>query len=138
MAVAGKELAISSFFATDFQFPDFFNELFTICEIVLSLDSPSDLAIARHRLPIVESEIRMGLVSVYHAKRILEIKGLSADEKTSLIQERIVCLLERRPRDFDHDLFAQMQHFLVVCSQEFKKCPPICSYEPDHLCFLSF
>ncbi len=116
----GKRLAISSFFATDFQFPEFSNELFTICEIVLSLGGPSDLATARHQLPIIESEIRMGLVSVYHAKRILEIKGLSADEKTSLIQERIVSLLERRPRDFDHDLFTQMQHFLVVCSQEFK------------------
>jgi len=50
----------------------------------------------------------------------LEIKGLSADEKTSLIQERIVSLLDRRPQDFDHDIFTQMQHFLVMCSEEFK------------------
>ena len=116
----GKRLSISSFFATDFRLPELSAELFTICEIVISLENHADLELVRHQVPIIESEIRMGLVSVYHASRILEIKGLSADEKTSLIQERIASLLERRPKDFDHEIFAQMQHFLVMCSEEFK------------------
>ncbi len=116
----GKRLSISSFFATDFRLPELSLDLFTICEVVISLENHADLELVRHQAPIIESEIRMGLVSVYHASRILEIKGLSADEKTSLIQERIACLLERRPKDFDRDIFAQMQHFLVMCSEEFK------------------
>ncbi len=116
----GKRLSIPSFFATDFRLPELSSDLFTICEIVISLDNHEDLELVRHQAPIIESEIRMGLISVYHASRILEIKGLSADEKTSLIQERIACLLERRPKDFDHDIFAQMQHFLVMCTEEFK------------------
>jgi hypothetical protein len=116
----GKRPNISSFFATDFNLPDLLNETFTICEVVIFLDNPLDRELTRHQLPILESEIRLGLISVYHASRILEIKGLSADEKTSIIQERIVSLLERRPGDFDHDIFIQMQHFLVMCSEEFK------------------
>jgi len=45
---------------------------------------------------------------------------LSADEKTSLIQERIASLVIRRPKDFDYAIFTQMQHFLVMCNEEFK------------------
>jgi hypothetical protein len=116
----GKRLSISSFFATDFSFLGLPSQLFTLCEIVISLENSAGLDLVRQQLPIIESEIRMGLVSVYHASKILEIKGLSADEKTSLIQERIAALLERRPKDFDHDIFAQMQHFLVMCGEEFR------------------
>ena len=116
----GKRPNISSFFSIDFKLPDLVNETFTICEVIISFENPSEQELIRHRLPILESEIRLGLISVYHANRILEIKGLSADEKTSIIQERIVSLLEKRPRDFDHDIFMQMQHFLVMCSEEFK------------------
>jgi hypothetical protein len=113
----GKRPNISSFFATDFKLPELSHETFTVSEAIIVLE---DKELIRHQLPILESEIRLGLISVYHANRILEIKGLSADEKTSIIQERIVSLLERRPRDFDHDIFMHMQHFLVMCSEEFK------------------
>lgn len=120
MVDAWQEAEYLLFFATDFQLHDLRDELFTICEVVISLENHIDQELMRHQLPILESEIRLGLISVYHANRILEIKGLSADEKTSIIQERIVSLLEKRPRDFDHDIFMQMQHFLVMCGEEFK------------------
>jgi len=116
----GRRLNISSFFATDFRLPELTEELFTISEVVISFESSHELELVRRYLPIIESEIKLGLISVYHANRILEIKGLSADEKTSLIQERIASLLERRPKDFDYDVFNQMQHFLVKCGEEFK------------------
>ncbi len=116
----GKRPSISSFFASDFQLSEFSDEHFTVCEMVISLNHLADLEFVRYQMPILESEIRMGLTSVYHANRILEIKGLSADEKTSIIQERIISLLEKRPQDFDHGIFIQMQHFLVMCSEEFK------------------
>jgi len=115
----GKRLNISSFFATDFQC-DGSSQRFTLSEVVLTIDHPSELERIRFQLPVLESEIRLGLLSVYHANRILEIKGLSADEKTSLIQERIATLLEKWPKQFQHDIFSQMQHFLVMCGDEFK------------------
>lgn len=119
-SMPGKRVQVSSFFATDFKLPELSDETYTICEIVIALENPIDLESMRKQLPILEGEIRLGLTSVYHANRILEIKGLSADEKTSLIQERILSLLQRRPKDFEHDLFSQMQHFLIMCCEEFK------------------
>lgn len=116
----GRRMNISSFFTTDFQLPELTNELFTVCEMVISVQDSEEMELVRENLPILETEIRLGLISVYHANRILEIKGLSADEKTSLIQERIASLLEKRPNDFDSDIFSQMQHFLVMCNEEFK------------------
>jgi len=116
----GKHLNVSLFFTTNFQLPEINEELHTISEIVLCLDQEQDLEMIRHSLPIIEAEIRLGVVSYYHANRILEIKGLSADEKTSIIQERIAALVQRRPQDFDYDIFGQMQHFLVLCRPEFK------------------
>ncbi len=118
--IPGKRPRVSSFFAVDFQFPELVEENFTVSEIVVSLESFEDQELIRYQLPILESEIRLGLLSVYHANRILEIKGLSADEKTSIIQQRIMSLLEKRPHDFDYDIFIQMQHFLVLCTDEFK------------------
>lgn len=116
----GKRPSISSFFATDFKLLGVSKDAFTLSEVVISLENRSDLELVERQLPILESEICLGLHSVYHANRILEIKGLSADEKTSFIQERITSLLKRRPNDLDHDIFTQMQHFLVMCSDEFK------------------
>lgn len=113
----GKKLHIVSSFSSDFW--DGIQHL-TLCELVIGLKDESELPIIRAHQPILEAEIRLGLLSVYHANRILEIRGLSADEKTALIQEKIVLLSTRWPRIFDSDVFAQMQHFLVMCSEEFK------------------
>lgn len=115
-----KRLNVALFFSTDFKISDFDDELYTISEIVLCLDDIQDLEMVRHNLPILEPEIRLGAVSVYHASRIMEIKGLSIDEKTSLIQEKIASLIQRRPKELDYDIFNQMQQFLVMCREEFK------------------
>ncbi len=116
----GRRLNICSFFATDFTFPELSQDCYTLAEMVISLSSEEELGFVQQHLPIFESELRFGLISVYHANRILEIKGLSADEKTSLIQERIASFIVRRPRYFDYDIFNQMQHFLVMCEEGFR------------------
>jgi hypothetical protein len=118
--VPGKRFHIGLFFSTDFKIFDFEESLFTISEIVLCLEGEMELEMVRRNLPMIEPEIRLGVASVYHASRIMEIKGLSADEKTTLIQEKIATLIQRRPQDFDYDIFSQMQHFLVMCREEFK------------------
>jgi len=114
----GRQLLVPFFFTTDFVVA---STTFTFSEIVIGPLSSEDLEGVRYHLPLVEAEIRLGAASVYHAKRILEIKGLSADEKTSLVQEQIVSLLKRRPQYFDYDIFHQMQHFLVMCRDLFKE-----------------
>jgi hypothetical protein len=116
----GKKVNISLFFAIDFRIPDFDDQIYTLGEIVVHLNDIAEFEQALRNLPILETEIRLGVSSVYHAAKILEIKGLAVDEKTALIQERISSLLHHRPNDFDSDIFIQMQHFLIAGRSEFK------------------
>ncbi len=116
----GKPLNVGLFFTTEFKLPEFGCEVYTFAELVLHLHDQQEFDEVRHALPILEAEIQLGATSVYHASRILEIKGLSVDEKTVLIQEKISALHRRRPLEFDDDIFSQMQHFFVSCHEEFK------------------
>ena len=68
----------------------------------------------------IETELRLGLTSEFHANRIMQFKGLSYDKKTSMIQEKIASLIQSRSKDFGRSIFTQMQQFLVNCSDEFK------------------
>lgn len=118
--IPGKKVNIRYTTAIDFVIPDLGGATFTIAEAMLHLEEAADTAAIRRNLPTFESEIRLGAQSPYHARRILEIKGLASDEKTAMIQENIAELIRRRPRDFGSDIFAEMQHFMVMCSQSFK------------------
>ena len=65
--------------------------------------------------------MRLGAHSEYHARRILEVRGLTSDAKTSAIQEYIAKIAKHRSRDIDQDIFSEMQHVLVMCPDGFKR-----------------
>jgi hypothetical protein len=100
--------------------PDFGKDLYSLCEVMLHVDSPEDLEEIYRNLPIIETEIRLGVESSYYARRILDVKGLSPDEKTAMVQECITYLVRRLPKDFDFDVMMEMQHVLVMCRDDFK------------------
>lgn len=118
--VPGKRLVDHLFYAVDFRMPDISNDKYTLAEVVIQIDSQAEWEVIQRNLPLIETEIRLGVGSSYYARRILEIKGLSADEKTVLIHEYMAHLIHRLPKSFDYDLFAEMQHVLVMCRDEFK------------------
>lgn len=115
--IPGKNLDISLSFSSNFVQG---KKDYTISELVLHLDNIQDLECARRNLPFLEREILIGAESFYHARKILEMKGLNLDDKTSLVQERIASLVRRFPRVFDYDIFTEMQHFLVASKSNFK------------------
>lgn len=119
--IPGKRLNALLQFAADFSLPDFGEQKYIGGEVTVRIESQKELEALHTNLPIIESEIRMGLESYYQACRILEIKGLTHDVKTALIQENIVSLIKHRPQDFDYDILSEMQHFLVLCKEEFKQ-----------------
>lgn len=118
--IPGKRLNALLQFATDFSLPDLSSQKYIAGEVVVRIDNAHDFETLQRNLSIMENEIRMGVESYYQASRILEIKGLSSDEKTALIQENIVSLIRHRPQDFDYDILTEMQHFLVICKEGFK------------------
>ncbi len=115
-----KRVNVELFFASDVRLPHLSNDLLSVAEIVVHLKSAADVEEVRRNLNAIETEIRLGVVSNYHARRILEFKGLSADGKTAMIQEKIGSLIQRHSKDFDQGIFSQMQHFLVCVREDFK------------------
>lgn len=114
----GHVVDVAFFFSTDFKLLDLGNGLYTLAEMVIRLDSEVDLEQIAHNLHIIETEIRLGMVSIYHASRILEMR--SSHEKALSLQEKIAALIQRRPDQIDYDIFGEMQHFLVMSKDEFK------------------
>ena len=119
--IPGRRLNTILQFSVDFFMPDVSNHKYIGGEVTARIENSRDLEILQKNLPIIENEIRIGLESYYQACRIIEIKGIASDEKTALIQENIVSLINHRPQDFDYDILSEMQHFLVLCKESFKQ-----------------
>lgn len=116
----GKRLNVTMLYSADFRFPEFGNDVYTICEILTTVKNPIDLSEINVNLPIIEMEARLGIESEYFAQRILEIKGLTADEKIATIQEYVARLIRRLPKQFERDIFTEVQHVMVICPDDFK------------------
>ncbi|NGX57607.1 MAG: hypothetical protein K940chlam3_00500 [Chlamydiae bacterium] len=118
--VPGHRLDVNLFYAVDFRIPELDEEKYTFVEVMLNVHSDYEYEEIMRNLPTMETELRLGVGSSYYARRILETKGLVADQKTALIQEHIANLVKRLPEHFDHDVFTEMQHVLVLCRESFK------------------
>jgi len=115
-----KRVNVELFFASDVRLPHLSDELLSVAEIVVHVTSAQDVEAVRRSIHTIETEIRLGIVSNFHARRILEFKGLSADGKTAMIQEKIGSLIQSHSKDFDQGIFSQMQQFLVCVRDDFK------------------
>jgi hypothetical protein len=119
--VPGKRLSVAMVYAIDFHLPQLCGNMFSLCEVKIALHNPEELIEIKKNLSIIESEIRLGMHSTYHANKILEIKGLSTDEKTALLHQYITDLIYRKPNEFTFDLLVEMQHTLLFYSDTFKQ-----------------
>lgn len=117
--IPNKKTSIIAFFVVDFQFQDR-DEVYTIGEIILCLEDLEDEWTLLQNMKALQKEIALGARSSYLANRILEIKGLSSNEKVAYIHERIAHIVRKIPSLFDYDIFPKMQHFLIIASDEFK------------------
>ncbi len=112
--IPGRRLDVAFYFTTDFRLPDVTHKQLTIAEMVIHVEKDWEW---EQNLKIIETEVRLGMVSIYHASRILEIPGT---EKSTIIQERITAFLQRWPDQIDYDIFGEAQHFLVMSKDEFR------------------
>jgi hypothetical protein len=119
--VPGKRLNVVSVFAADFSIPEkkCKNMLFTLCEVMLHIDQQVDMDYISRNLPIIESEVCLGMPSDYYARRILESRGLSLSEKFASVHGYIARIIQKRPSFFEKDIITEMQYFLVTCKDAF-------------------
>ena len=118
--VPGKLLNLHHVFAIDFFLEDEPEKLYMIQEARVQLENAKDFQLCLRNLDAIENELSLGIRSSYQANRILEIKGMSSDEKNCLIQERILKFVQRYPKLVDYDVISFMQHMLITASQGFK------------------
>jgi len=119
--VPGKRLDVATIFAADFKIKEFGESVFTLCEIILNVKDPSDQMELMSNIPIIEMEARLGVESAYYARRILEIKGLSSDEKIASVQDDISTLVKKLPQYVSIDILTEMQHVMVITQDSFRK-----------------
>jgi hypothetical protein len=124
----GQRLNVVLVCASDFILPQLGNDVYTICEVMISVQSALEFEDIQKNFSIIGSEISLGIHSEFYAQRILEIKGLAADDKTAMIQGFIAHLTKRFPHVYDKDVFTEMQHLLVTCRDDFKE-----TRQPRHL-----
>lgn len=118
--VPGKRLNVILVYAADFQLPELGDDIFTVCEVIIQIEDLKDIELIQRNFPIIETEALLGIESEYYARKILEVRGISPDQKTSMIQQRIAIILSRLPGVFSAEVFTEMQHILVLCDEDFK------------------
>lgn len=118
--VPGKRLDVVLVYAVDFRFPSIDEDVYTLCEVTLRVETEEDRELIQRNFPIIETEAILGVDSAYYARKILEIKGIMPDHKTALIHQRMATFVKRMPKLFSKDLFVEMQHILVLCHDDFK------------------
>lgn len=119
--IPGKRLNIIFQFGSDFAFRKNENERYILVELCLNIETREDYKTIKTTLPMVASEIRVGVESIAQGVRILEIKGLNVDDKINLVQESIVSLMNQKADHFDRELFTEMQRFFVFSHESFKE-----------------
>jgi hypothetical protein len=116
----GLEKNLHLFLSVDFEIQEP-KKAFSFFEIAFPYESEEAKEIILKNIPSLDTEIRLGLSSEYHAHRILEFKGVSFDRKMSMIQDKIASIMRTHSKDFGQSIYSEMQHFLVTASEEFKK-----------------
>jgi hypothetical protein len=119
--VPGEKLNVTMVYGVDFQLPEINQEIYTLCEVMIRVDSQEQLRKLLENLNTIQTEIKLGLKSSFYARKILECKGMPIDEKIIAIQEHSAALIHRLPKAFDIDLLSAMQQTLLLCCTEFKK-----------------
>lgn len=117
----GRRLNVVFVYATDFRLPDLSDDIYTICEVMVHVADQSDCLDIQRNFPAIQSELILGMHSEFYAQRILEIKGLSSDDKITLVHAFIASLVKRFPQHFDTDIYSEMRHVLVTCRDDFKR-----------------
>lgn len=115
-----KRLSVSLFFLSHFHFRGDENFPLTVSQVTLSFVDEGDRLLAKRNMEFLKHEIFLGSQTPYHASRIIEMKGLTAVEKITFIQERISSIVQRFPLKYDYDIFSLMQHFIISKSEAYK------------------
>lgn len=115
--VPGQILSLSSFLSLDFTDRSLMYSLFT-----LSLRLPkAKLQLFAHYKDLFFFEVEQGLLSQYQANTLLEMKGISNEEKLVHVHEYVLNYLRRFPSTFDFEIISFMQSIYSNLKENYKR-----------------
>jgi hypothetical protein len=118
--VPGKQFPLVYMHSMAFQFKANPGSGFYLFEVFAKVDNKKDYTLIKANLPGLAQEIKLNILSVQHARRVISLKPLTIEQKKIIIQENISSLLDRPSKDFSHSLFEQMHQFFIKVAAEHK------------------
>lgn len=118
--IPGKCFGLLAVHSLNFQFDVCEQHNYFVHQVILEVEDDKQLALIKNNIPSLIQEIRLNIMAVKHARSVMATKKLSFQQKTALIQENLASILDRPSKEFDHNIFDQMHHFLIKLSAEEK------------------
>ncbi|MCH9621452.1 MAG: hypothetical protein S4CHLAM20_08720 [Chlamydiia bacterium] len=118
--IPGKLMELSHVHSSEIQFEQFQKHSFFFFEMFIEIENKNHLESIKANLSDLIDELKLNILTVYHARRVLSVKTLTEEQKKIIIQENISELLDIPSKGYNHNLFEQMQHFLLKASSEEK------------------
>ena len=116
----GKSISLSHVHSAVVQFEQSKGRGFFFHEMFIEIDDAKNLAAIKANLPDLIHELKINIIAVSHARRVVSANNLTDDQKRIIVQENISELLDIPSKGYNHNLFEQMQHFLLKASSEEK------------------
>jgi hypothetical protein len=114
----GHHLNIKFALTTDFYFENMPEKKYGFSHLGVLISSQEEWTALQKNLPKVMEEIRITVRTVYEARKIVSIKKLNEEEKALLMRERLSYLYKRDSKEFELNLFDQIQHWLCKAQAE--------------------
>lgn len=114
-----QKTKLSFFSAIDFVPQQSMSQKCTAIECNVWIESTMQWRQLVKQFPLFQSEIGFGVLSSYHAQKVMEAKALTQWEKMSAIQRRLSELIHRFPRLYDSDVFHTMQRVFLEKDEAF-------------------
>lgn len=136
--VPGKSIPMPLGQTIPLQFHHFPGYAFVLNQLIFLVETQKDLNLMLSNLPTLSQEIKLNVLAVQHARRVISMMPLTLDQKKLIIQENILSLLDRPGREIECNLFDHMHHFMIKASAETKltqikeQIAPLLEYQPQY------
>lgn len=116
--IPGKTIALHHVHSSVISFDNLPKRGFFFHEILIQIEDSKDLSAIKQNISNLVSEMKINILAVSHARRVTSVNALTEEQKKIIIQENISELLDIPSKGYNHNLFEQMQHFLLKASSE--------------------
>jgi hypothetical protein len=126
--IPGKQIPITMIRSLNFSFIIQPKDRYFVTEIYVDVENERELHQATQTLPRLAEDLRLTLLAIQHARKLVLSKPLTLDEKRMLLLENLSSLVEKPKDHLDHHILEDTYHLLLRVAYAEKQ-----DEIPDHL-----